>query len=288
MPVLELHKVDRTKPESIQLRQFQRNETSQFGEDGVIEEILRRVGIKNRWCVEFGAHDGKFMSNTWRLIAKEKWSAVLIEGHSKRACELAKLHRENGNVHVQQAYVGWNAENSLDALLKQTNIPEDFDLLSIDVDGNDFHIWKAVSVYRPRVVVIEFNPTAPNDLYFVQDPDPRVNQGSSLRAISILGKEKGYELVATTQVNAFFVLRELFQNIGITDNSLDAMHDTEQSTTIAQAYDGTILVAGNMKLLWCGKRFSSEDLQILPKRKRIYDRKKPLLKRFRNYIRGRA
>jgi hypothetical protein len=108
MPIVELRRTKRTKPESQILATFSSNVTSQYGEDGVIAEILRRIGVRNRWCVEFGAWDGKYLSNTWSLINQSDWSAVLLEGDKDRADRLAASHAGNAaRVFVRHAFVGW-------------------------------------------------------------------------------------------------------------------------------------------------------------------------------------
>src|SRR5579872_1690072 len=100
-------------------------------------------------------------------------------------------------------------------MLVGTPIPRDFDLLSIDIDGNDYHAWAAVKTYRPKAVVIEFNPTIPNEVDFVQEPVTHLNHGASLAALVRLAREKGYELVSTTLNNAFFVEQKYFSRFNI-------------------------------------------------------------------------
>ena len=79
MAKVELRRVDRTKPESAFIRSFASNVTSQYGEDGMIAKIFEFIGVKNRWCVEFGAWDGKYLSNTWDLINNKGWSRFLLK-----------------------------------------------------------------------------------------------------------------------------------------------------------------------------------------------------------------
>ena len=88
------------------------------------------------------------------------------------------------------AFVGFTAADGLDAILARTPIPADFDVLSIDIDGNDYHVWNAVARYKPRVVVIEYNPTIPAAVDFVQPADMSINQGASITAQARLGKQK--------------------------------------------------------------------------------------------------
>ena len=271
MPTLRRVPRHLVKPESRLLSDHAQNVTSQFGEDGILKRIFEIMPPANRWCVEFGAWDGKYLSNTWTLIHDQGWSAVLIEGDADRAARLASESRAlEGRVHVRQALVGWEGDDRLDALLAATPIPQNFDMLSIDVDGNDWHIWKAIESYRPRIVIIEHNPTASNQLYFVQDADPAVNQGCSLLAAVALGREKGYELIATTATNGIFVVAEEFGRFGIADNSLDAMHPEIVQTEICFGYDGTVIAAGHMMAHWQNLPLSQEDFQVLPVHARKY------------------
>ena len=111
----------------------------------MIAKTFELIGVSNRWCVEFGAWDGKYLSNTWDLINNKGWCAVLVEGDDRRAASLAEIHRSrNAEVFVRHAYVGWEGENSLDSILGATSIPLDFDLLSVDIDGNDWHVWNGL------------------------------------------------------------------------------------------------------------------------------------------------
>lgn len=271
MPKIELRRKGRKKQSSSYLTDFAHNTTSQFGEDGILEKVFETIGVKHKWCVEFGAWDGKYLSNTWKLINKSGWAGVLIEGDAERARRLAESHAVNRNrVFVEQAYVGWEGEATLDAILAKTPTPTDFDLLSIDIDGNDWHVWSALERYKPRVVVVEFNPSASNDLYFIQDRDPQINQGSSLLAFVELARIKGYELAAATLANGIFVIAEEFYKLGIEDNSIDAMHEPAMELQICQGYDGTIFGAGHMWLTWHQIQLTQDDLQILPKGLRKY------------------
>jgi hypothetical protein len=253
------------------LNEFSKNINSQFGEDGIIEKILEIIEDNNKWCVEFGAHDGKYCSNVFNLIQNKGYSAVLIEPNTGHFNSLVATHKSNERVLPIKAFVGFESENGLDAILKTTNMPPNFDLLSIDVDGNDYHCWKSVVNYRPKIVVIEFNPTIPNAVQFVQKPDMRVSQGSSILSIRKLAKSKGYELVAVTLANAIFVDEKYFHLFSIRDNSVEVMRTDESSVTyIFSGYDGTVCLAGCGKLLWHDIRFRGSRMQQLPKWLRQY------------------
>jgi hypothetical protein len=272
MAYLKVYPNSRVKPESVYLQKYKNNVTSQCGEDGIIEKILDTIGETNKWCVELGAWNGKHFSNSWSLINMHGWSAVLIEGENKKFLELDQLYSENSNVYTVNTFVDiYNDDNSLDTILSGTPIPEYFDFLCIDIDGCDWHIWDSLDNYHPRIVLIEFNPTIPNNVYFVQDKNIKINHGSSLRAMIELGKNKGYELVATTEWNAFFVRREDFSKFDITDNSIDSMHTLGGAESIFfQLYDGSVFLCGCTTLLWCNKTITFDDIQVLPKEQRKY------------------
>jgi hypothetical protein len=118
----------------------------------------------------------------------------------------------------------------------------DFDLLSIDIDGNDYHVWDTVKTYKPRLVIIEFNPTIPSDIEFVQEKNNSINHGNSLLSLVKLGKSKGYELIATTYCNGFFVEKEFFDLFKIEDNSIDSLWKNPEAPRIFQLYDGTLML----------------------------------------------
>jgi hypothetical protein len=253
------------------LLEFRRNVRSKDGEDGILEKIFEIAGEGSRWCVELGALTGGHGSNTWHLIKGRGWSGVLIEAEREYFEQLTHEYAEVERARCVNAFISFEGESSLDAVLSRTAMPETFDLLSLDVDGNDYHIWDSMQKYRPRVVVVEFNPTIPNDVSFVQPRDMNVNQGSSLRALVELGQQKGYELVAANSDNAFFVLAGLFPKFDLDNRSLDAIHpDKSLLTYFFQLYDGTIKIAGQRELLWHHTPIDEKKLQMLPRRKRHF------------------
>lgn len=239
---------------------------SQNGEDGIIEKVLEIIGDPTRWCVEFGAWDGRYLSNVCHLIESQRYAAVLIEGSASRFDDLVKSYEGNDRVFPIRAFVGFGAEDGLDVILSRTEIPREFDVLSIDIDGNDFHVWKAMTAYRPRLVVIEYNPTIPSQVDFVQPADMSINQGASILALTRLAKDKGYELIATTQHNCFFVAREYFSRFGIEDNSVNAVRcDDSLVTYVFNGFDGTVFVRGYGKLAWHGVPYKEAKLQVIPR-----------------------
>jgi hypothetical protein len=271
MPLIQHIPASRVRPDCAYLRGFAANVTSQFGEDGIIARILEIAGTTNRYACEFGAWDGKHFSNTWNLIARHGWRGLLIEGDRDRFAALQQTYAGRSDVRLLNAMVAIQGERSLDSLLAAAGAPRDLDVLSIDVDGVDWHLWNTLVIHRPRVLVIEINPTIPNDVIFIQDPDPAVNQGASLRAMVELGKRKRYELVATTLCNALFVDAQLFPRFSIPDNSVDTMHELGSlETKIFQLYDGTLMLAGYQRLNWHNLPIEVEKIQVLPPQMRRF------------------
>lgn len=175
---------------------------SQGGEDGVLLRLFEKIGARHRSFVEFGAWDGLHLSNTANLRLHHGWSGLLMEGSDRADGELVR--RETVN-----------AEN-IEDLFDRYHVPPDFDLLSIDIDGNDYWVWKALERYRPRVVLVEYNVfflprTAKTIAYDAShDWDKEhfgLYHGASLAAFEKLGRSKGYVLVYTEPYcpNAIFV-----------------------------------------------------------------------------------
>lgn len=198
--------------------QYNYNIYSQNGEDGVIEELLNRLNITNGWVCEFGAWDGIHLSNTFNLIKNKSFNAVLIEGDKNKYIDLLKTVEDFTNIIPIEAYVDHNnTSNSLDNLLKNTNIPYDFDILSIDVDSYDYQIWKSLKDYKPKIVIIEINSSVK-----VDNKDwihtPGKYNGTGFKPTYELGLEKGYKFVLHTG-NMFFIRNDLFEKLNITYNN---------------------------------------------------------------------
>lgn len=199
---------------------YNKNIHSQNGEDGIIEELLKRLNIENGWVCEFGAWDGIHFSNTFNLI-KKNFNGVFIEGDKDKYNDLLKTVEKFSNIIPLEAYVDHNdTSNSLDNLLKQTNIPNDFDILSIDIDSYDYQVWKSLKVYRPKIVIIEINSSVNvNNSEHIHTPDKY--GGTGFKPTYDLGVEKGYKFILHTG-NMFFIRSDLFDKLNITyDNPLE-------------------------------------------------------------------
>ena len=190
------------------LNEYSEKIYSQFGEDGLIKEILNRIEFKNldKWCVEFGARDGISDSNAHNLIKNHDYKAVLIEGDKKYFKKLCKNFISDKIIKLNK-FIDFYGDNSLDNVLKKTQIPKNFDFLSIDIDGCDYFIFKSMELYRPKIVCIEFNHLIPNEVEFIQEKNFNIKQGTSALSLINLAKKKDYLLVGSTLSNLFFVDR---------------------------------------------------------------------------------
>ncbi len=267
------------------LSEYKRDVYSQTGEDGIIEKILEVIPENDQWCVEFGAWDGRHLSNTCHLIEGKGYSAVLIEGDEEKFQRLQERFGGMDAVIPINRFVGFTGSDNLDQILGRTPVPVDFDLLSIDIDGNDYHVWKATEKYRPKAVVIEFNPTVPTCVRFVQPAHPSVAQGASLLSLVELAKEKGYELVSVLPHNAFFVRQEYYERFQIESNAPEVLRtDLSCVTWLFSGYDGTVFLTGSCRLPWHGYPMRASSIQCLPKFFRTYPADWRMRKRLAYYL----
>ncbi len=186
---------------------------SQTDEDGIIQEIFRRIGIGQATFVEFGCGSG--VENNTVYLLMQGWSGLWMDGDLQLLQGLAKPcepYLKGGTLRLKHASI--TRENINDLLAQE---PKEVDLLSIDIDMNDYWVWGAIECIRPRVVVIEYNAAIrpPAALVVPYHPDRRWGGkslfGASLSALEQLGIAKGYSLVGCglAGANAFFVRNDL-------------------------------------------------------------------------------
>ena len=196
------------------LTRFEFRASSQNGEDGVIAELLRRLGaVEPGYFVEFGIESGA-EGNSVFLADLLGWSGLFLEPDDAGFADVQRKY--GGNPRVQTVQAAVTAEN-IEALFEANGVPAEPDLVTIDVDGNDYWIWKALGRFRPRILIIEYNGGLPLDRRLVMPYDPEwrwpygARYGASLGAMEALAADKGYRLAHTelAGVNAFFVREDL-------------------------------------------------------------------------------
>lgn len=191
------------------LRGFAWQIYSQNGEDGILLEIFRRIGTTNCFFVEFGVESG-VQCNTRYFVEYKDWSGLYFEARESDLQKLREMWKDKPKIQAQLACV---TSSNFEQLLREFDVPVELDLLSIDIDSNDYWVWKSLETWKPRVVVIEYNsfhnPPAKwvmkEDLNFQWDQTTYF--GASFTSLCLLGRAKGYTPVGTDPngINLFFV-----------------------------------------------------------------------------------
>ncbi len=219
------------QPKMLPLTPYEYEISEPYGEvdEGVIERILEIIGAENRYCIEFGAGDGWRHLVVRNLIERHGFGALLIEGEPDHARRSRQNHAARENVQTVEAYV---SPENIDAIIRASDCPPRPDIMVIDIDGNDYHVWRAIASVRPRIVCIEFNASYPPPRRFVVDYDADLRwagddfHSASIQSLVDLGREKGYELIHCTAggVNLYFADAPLYDRFGLTDNSPAAIY----------------------------------------------------------------
>ncbi|MGF1524542.1 MAG: FkbM family methyltransferase [Leptolyngbyaceae cyanobacterium] len=191
---------------------------SQSDEDGIIREIFRRIGLTNRVFVEFGIGNG--LENNTLALLFEDWQGLWIDASSRSIKQIrekfaAILAKEK--LKVVQSFI---TKENINHLISENIDDTEIDLLSIDIDGNDYHILNAITCVAPRVVVVEYNAKFAPPTLFCMDYDETHTWkkddcfGASLKFLEVNLERKGYCLVGcnVSGVNAFFVRRDLISD----------------------------------------------------------------------------
>jgi hypothetical protein len=143
---------------------------SQNDEDGIIHEIFERIGTTNKTFVEFGVENGLECNTHFLLL--QGWNGLWIEGSVRNYKEINEhFQRPLAKKRLVAVNSFITAEN-INQLIQDNGISGDIDLLSIDIDGNDYWVWKAIDCVQPRVVAIEFNAKFPPPVEWVMPYDP--------------------------------------------------------------------------------------------------------------------
>ena len=191
---------------------------SQWGEDGILQHLLRHVPISRKTFVEFGVEDYT-ESNTRFLLVNDNWSGLVLDGSDSNIEYIKKdeIYWRH-NLKAEQAFI---TRENINEILRHNGMTGEIGLLSVDIDGNDYWVWQAIDAIVPAIVIVEYNfrfgperaITIPYKADFVRSSAHHSNiyYGASLAALCLLGRSKGYAFVGcnTAGNNAFFVRREL-------------------------------------------------------------------------------
>jgi hypothetical protein len=197
---------------------------SQWGEDGIIQFLIRNVEITVKVFVEFGVEDYA-EANTRFLLVNDSWSGVILDGSARNIQRIREDRLYWGyDLKAECAFI--TRENINDILLKN-GVSGDIGLLSIDIDGNDYWVWQAITCISPRIVVCEYNsffgPTRRVTIPYRADFNQRTAHfssaywGASAAALTHLASTKGYALVGSNSAgnNLFFVRNDVIKNLRV-------------------------------------------------------------------------
>lgn len=195
---------------------------SQWGEDGLIQYLIKNINIANNIFIEFGVENYK-ESNTRFLLTKNNWSGLVIDGSPDNINYI-----KNDPIywrHNLKAECSFIDIKNINKIIVQSGISGDVGLLSIDIDGNDYYILESIDVIRPAIIICEYNSlwgdslsvSVPYDPLFIRNKAHYSNLyfGASITALTNLAAKKGYSLVGSnsTGANIFFVRNELLSEI---------------------------------------------------------------------------
>jgi hypothetical protein len=198
---------------------------SQNGEDGILLYLFSLLGTTNQRVAEICAGNG-IECNAANLIVNHGWSGLLVDGDERNIAEGRRFYASCRDTFASQPILvaSWVTAENVNALVAEHGFGGDIDLLSLDLDGVDYWIWKAMTCVRPRVVLLEFDfrwgperavtvPYRP-DFQVVRDKHPWCG-GASLAAFAKLGRERGYRLVGTHRLffNAVFLRSDVGEDL---------------------------------------------------------------------------
>lgn len=192
---------------------------SQFGDDGIIQYLIRHVNISyaERVFIEFGVENYE-EANTRFLLLNDNWRGLIIDGNAENI-----RHAQNTDLywrHDLTAVSSFIDRDNVNRLFQAHGFIGDIGLLSIDIDGNDLWVWKAIDVVSPVIVIVEYNAvfgpqcavTIPYDPTFERARAHYSNLywGCSLKALCLVGEEKGYAFVGCNSAgnNAYFIRKD--------------------------------------------------------------------------------
>jgi hypothetical protein len=207
--------------QSFQLSDFEFKIFSQWGEDGIIQYLIKNINIENKSFIEFGVEDF-FESNCRFLMMNDYWNGFVIDGSKQNIEKIKKSYWfHKYNLEPKESFI---TRENINYLLKFSDFPYDIGIISIDIDGVDFHVFEAMESWKPAIYIFEYNSnfgsmtpvSVPYDPMFVRKEKHWSNQywGASLSAFDYLAQSRGYSLVGVNGAgsNAFFVRNDLLND----------------------------------------------------------------------------
>ncbi|MFJ5713995.1 hypothetical protein [Neobacillus sp. NPDC093127] len=199
----------------MELNKYEKSYYSQNGEDGIIQEILKRISLQTDFFVEFGVESG--LQCNCRYLYENLWRGLMIEGNGDYYKQLRSYYN-NVNIKTVNSFI---TKDNIVEIFKKNKVPIEFGLLSVDIDGNDYWVLKEIlGIYTPFIIVSEFNAYYEPPIEWIMKYnsyhiwDGTSYFGSSLQSLTKLCNRFNYALVCTDSkgVNAFYVRRDLLND----------------------------------------------------------------------------
>jgi len=209
---------------SSDLRQSEFRVFSQWGEDGIIQYLLEHVPIKQKVFIEFGV-ENYTESNTRFLLTNNYWSGLVIDGNAENISYIKQdpIYWAT-NLKALHTFI---TKDNINNIITRNGISGEIGLLSVDIDGNDYWVWKAIDCISPRIVICEYNSLfGPKSTISIPYSDDFIRNrahysylyyGASIGALEYLGKKKGYSLVGSNSAgnNVFFIRDDIIGNLKV-------------------------------------------------------------------------
>ncbi len=216
--------------------------------------------------VEFGAWDGIRKSNIRQFVLDNCRKAVFLESDKERFKKLRKNYINFENAILLNSFISTSGLNKFDNLMTNISI-NNIDFLSIDIDGNDYHIFSSIEKFLPEIVCIEFNPTIPFESLYVQENNFSVAKGSSLGSLKKLFTNKGYSFISVVGINAFFIKNHLVSkeiiNFGKSEN---IKYKSPTAIEMYVGFDGSVFSnVDKIYLNWHKIHIPIKDISPVPK-----------------------
>jgi hypothetical protein len=180
---------------------------SQFEEDGIILYVLSMIGFKTRRVVEMCCGDGTECMAT-NLILNHGFEGFLFDGSESKVCAAKAFFAGKKDCLLYQPFVthAWITAENVNDLNINAGCKGEIDLLSLDMDGNDYWIFKALDVVQPRLIIAECNNVIPTNRSLTIEYDPNftnpapgghftAHAGMSALAMQKLCKQRGYRMI---------------------------------------------------------------------------------------------
>jgi hypothetical protein len=189
---------------------------SQWGDDGIIQYLVNKLDIPHKTFIEFGV-ESYIEANTRFLLVNNNWTGYVIDGSPENVQKIKKdIISWSSELHAECSFI---TKENINELIQKVSFNKEVGILSVDIDGNDYWVWKAIDCINPIIVIAEYNSifgintfwTLPYNPAYVRKRDHTISYyGASLQALCSLGHEKGYEFIGCNSKgnNAYFIRKD--------------------------------------------------------------------------------